>query len=235
MGAADAARPRGWFGRIAAVVVVLAAMVGAVVVWASPVLGLRSIKVDGPASAELGAPVRAAVRLPTGTPLARVDLTAVRQRVLSVDAVASATVRREWPHSLRISVTERVAVATTEANGRWWLMDATGRPFRQVDARPADLMPLELATPGAGDRATTAAIAVLRSLTPELRARVRSIVAPTAYDVTLNLADGRTVIWGAAGDAASAAIKVQVLGAVLKRAGSVFDVSDPTLVTVRSD
>lgn len=235
MSTVNPTRSHGWIGRTVAVVAVLAAAVGAVVVWASPVLGLKSIQVQGPAAAELGGPVREAVELPTGMPLARIDLAAVRQRVLTVGAVKSATVRRQWPNTVLISVTERVAVATTEANGRWWLVDATGLPFKQVDARPTDLMPLELATPGPHDRATTAAIAVLRSLTPALRGEVHSIVAPSAYDVTLSLADGRTVIWGSAGSSALAATKIRVLEAMLHEPGSEFDISDPTLVTVRGD
>lgn len=222
----------GVVARVVVVVAVLAALVGAVVVWASPVLGLRSIEVDAPTAA-LDAPVRDAAQLPAGTPLARIDLAAVRQRVLSVAAVASATVHRQWPNTLRISVTERVAVAATQANGHWWLVDATGLPFRQVEALPAGLTPLELATPGQGDRATIAALQVLRSLSPTLRGQLRSIVAPTAYDVALDLTDGRTVIWGSAGNAALAATKIRVLAAMLKQPGTVFDISDPTLVTVR--
>ncbi len=225
-------RRRGWIGRALVTVLLLCVAGGAAVVWASPVLGLKTVAVDGPGAADLAVPVRSAVALPVGLPLARIDLATVRNRVLSLGPVATATVQRQWPNTLRITVTERIAVATTQANGHWWLLDATGLPYRQLDAQPADLMPIELATPGPDDRATTAALTVLSSLPAAFRAQVHRIVAPTAYDVTLQLSDGRTVIWGSAGDAAT---KVAVLPAILKRPGSVFDISDPTLVTVRGD
>lgn len=229
-GSERAGRRRSRWGRIALLAVVTIALVGSVVVWGSPLLGLKTIQVDGPA--DLAAPVRQAAAVPVGMPLARIDPAAVRQRVLTVGPVASAAVARQWPGTLRVTVTERVAVATTQANGHWWLLDATGLPYRQVDSRPADLMPIELATPGPDDRATAAALAVLAALPTGIRSSVARIVAPSAYGVTLDLAGGRTVVWGAATDAAT---KAKVLPVILKQPGSVFDISDPTLVTVRGD
>ncbi|MBN9610977.1 MAG: FtsQ-type POTRA domain-containing protein [Actinobacteria bacterium] len=223
---------RGWIRKALVAVLLLVVVGGASVVWASPVLGLKTVAVDGPGAGDLAATVRGAVVLPVGLPLARIDLATVRQRVLTLGPVATATVQRQWPNTLRITVTERIAVATTEANGHWWLLDATGLPYRQLDAQPADLMPIELATPGPDDRATTAALTVLSSLPAAFRTQVQSIVAPTAYDITLRLRDGRTVIWGSASDAAT---KTAVLPAILERPGTVFDISDPTLVTVRGD
>lgn len=211
----------------------LAVLVAAgVVVWATPVFGARTVDVAGATSAETVTDVLNAADISVGQPLARVDLDAVRERVLSVSVVADATVQRQWPDAVAITVTERVPVATTQANGLWWLVDDTGRPFRSDSRRPADLMPLELATPGPDDRATAAALAVLASLSPQVREQVASVMAATEYGVTLRLADGRSVIWGSDRDAAA---KNEVIPAILDQPGQVFDVSDPTLVTVRDD
>jgi cell division protein FtsQ len=210
---------------------VLTLLIAAVyVVGFSPVLALRSVVVTGSGAASLSDPVRSAVGIPDGTPLALVDMGDVRDRVAAVGPVASVTVERQWPHTLVISVTARVAVAVSQANGRWWLLDATGKPYQPVSEPPERLMKLELSTLAQGDRATLAALGVLGSLPPALRSSVSSIAAPSAYTITLNLRDGRSVLWGADADTE---LKIAVLPAVLTRPGHVFDISDPTLVTVR--
>jgi cell division protein FtsQ len=71
---------------------------------------------------------------------------------------------------------------------------------------------------------------VLASLSPEVRGEVAGLSAATAYDVTLFLTGGRSVIWGSATEAAA---KNAVIPALLRQPGTVIDVSDPTLVTVR--
>ena len=82
------------------------------------------------------------------------------------------------------------------------------------------------ATTGDG---TLAALQVLDSLDADIRELVVSMSAAAPYDVRLRLTKGRTVIWGSAELAAE---KNQALAAVLRQPGTIFDVSDPTLVTV---
>ncbi|MEO7124762.1 MAG: FtsQ-type POTRA domain-containing protein [Nakamurella sp.] len=229
-------------GRTITVITVVALVVCGIVLWATPVLGLRTVAVVGTGASEtphasdvavsaaVANEVRAAVAVPSGTPLARIDVDSVRRRVMAVAAVAAAQVVRNWPHTLTVMVTERIAVATTQANGHWWYVDATGMPFRQLGGKPGNLVPLELATPGAGDRATLAAIGVVGSLSAQVRAQVVGVSAATAYDVRLLLTNGRSVIWGSDSDAAA---KNAVIPALLREPGVVFDVSDPTLVTVQ--
>ncbi len=221
---------RRWVGPLAwwLIAAVLAGTVA--VVWFSPVLGLRTVDVSGPRTDAVADQVRDAVGIAPGTPLIRVDLDEVERRVEAVGAVASATVDRQWPHTLAVTVRQRVPLAVTQANGTWWLLDATGKPYTSVTSPPQDLMPIKLATPGEGDRATLAALGVLRSLPPDIRESVAGMSAPTAYDVSLRLADGRTVIWGSDSEDAR---KAEVLPAVLDQPGETFDISDPTLVTVR--
>ena len=55
--------------------------------------------------------------------------------------------------------------------------------------------------------------------------------ARTAFDVELTLVDGKRVIWGEATDSAQ---KMQMLPALLAaQEGTEYDITDPTLVTVR--
>ncbi len=137
---------------------------------------------------------------------------------------------RNWPGTLVVTVTPRVPIAVTSANGRFWLMDSTGNPYLAVSAPPAGLVPVKLATPGVGDPATVAALTVVAALPKDLRAQVADLSARTSYDIELKLTDGRSVIWG---DATDSAKKVEILPAVLAQDGTVYNISDPSLVSVR--
>ena len=221
--------PRRWPWILALVLVVLL-LAGAVYgVFFSPLLGVRSVSIAG-ATDPVSVKVLAVVDVPDGTPLARVDLDSVAERVNAVPEVAEVEVARHWPDTLVVTVIPRVPIAVTSANGRLWLMDSTGDPYLAVDAPPAGLVPVKLATPGVGDPATAAALTVVAALTPDLRAQVTDLAARTPYDVELTLADGRSVIWGEATDSAK---KVEILPAVLAQTGTVYNISDPTLVSVR--
>lgn len=221
--------PRRW-PRILALVLVVLLLAGAVYgVFFSPLLGVRSVSIAG-ATDPVSVKVLAVVDVPDGTPLARVDLDSVAERVNAVPEVAEVEVARHWPDTLVLTVIPRVPIAVTSANGRFWLMDNAGDPYLAVDAPPAGLVPVKLATPGVGDPATAAALTVVAALTPDLRAQVTGLSARTPYDVTLTLVDGRSVIWGEATDSAR---KMEILPAVLAQTGTVYNISDPTLVSVR--
>lgn len=222
--------PRRW-PWILALTLVGALLVGAVyAVFFSPLLGVRSVSVTG-APDELTAKVRAAVDVPDGTPLARVDLDDVAATVEGLPEIAAVEVSRGWPDTLLIAISPRLPVAVTSANGQFWLLDSTGDPYLAVAAPPAGLITIALVAPGSGDPSTAAALAVAASLTPDFRAQVASVSARTNFDVELTLVDGRRVIWGEAADSDE---KMQILPALLlAREGTEYDVTDPTLVTVR--
>ncbi len=219
-----------------AVFLVLALVAGAAyVAYRTPVLGVHTVAVSATAGQlpdDVRGEVVAAAEVATDTPLITVNLESVRRRVLAVPQVASASVSRHWPNELRITVSERTAVAATRANGALWLLDATGVPYLKLGtaAAPAGLLTIELATPGAGDPATLAALAVVGQLTAPTRNQVAAVSAPSAYRVVLTLRDGRVVVWGSAERGAK---KMQILPALLAQPGHTFDLSDPDLVTVK--
>src|SRR6476620_10541544 len=223
-------RPRRWPWFVA-LGVLLALLGGAVYgVFFSPLLGVRSVAITGSPD-PLTAQVRAVVDVPDGTPLARVDLDAVAQRVEAVPEVAEVEVARGWPETLTITVTPREPVAVTSANGKFYLLDKNGDPYLAVDAPPAGLTVVKLVAPGAGDPSTVAALTVVAALAPEFRTQVVDVSARAAFDVRLTLADGKNVIWG---EASNSAQKMQILPSVLtQQEGTEYDISDPTLVTIR--
>lgn len=239
-GRADRARrpdtrpPRRRWPWVLAVVLLLAVIGGAVyVVRSTPMFAVRQVAVVGVGDVGVGERVTAEVRRATadevGTPLIRVDTAAVRARVAALPDVAAVSVERGWPNTLTVSVTPRVPVAVTNANDAWWLMDAAGLPYRSTPDKPAGLIPVELAAPGPGDPATAAALCVVEALPADLPVPVTAIRAESPYRVVLQLADERSVVWG---DCSSSVRKAAVLPVMLAQPGTVFDISDPSMVTV---
>ncbi|GGM11606.1 cell division protein FtsQ/DivIB [Nakamurella endophytica] len=224
-------RRRRWPLVLAAGLVVALLAAAGWVLYATSVFGVRTVQVAG-VDDGVAADIRQAVDdvAPPGTPLLRVDLDTVRSRVEALPQVASATVTRHWPDAVVVAALARTPVAVTSANGTFWLLDSGGRPYQQVDRAPGGLVTVELATPGPQDPATTAALKIVGAMTSDFRKQVRTVRASSAYDVRVLLRDGRTVIWGGSADDAT---KMQVLGALLQQPGTVFDISDPTLATVR--
>ena len=223
-------QPRRW-PWILALALTVTVLCGAIyAVFFSPLLGVRDVSITGAPDAVTGK-VRSVVTVADGTPLATVDLDGVAAAVEGVPEIASVVVSRNWPDTLAIEVTPRVPVAVTSANGQFWLLDETGDPYLSVSAPPVGMVIVQLVAPGAGDPSTVAALSVAAALTPEFRAQVATISARTAFDVEITMADGRKVIWG---EPTQSAEKMQVLPAVLAaQQGSEYDVSDPTLVSVR--
>jgi cell division protein FtsQ len=196
----------------------------------SPVLAVDDVEVVGTARLAPEQVVVAAAVEP-GTPLARVDVGDVAARVRAELAVAAdVRVRRVWPTTLRLQVTERSPVAFAATEGGALLVDGEGVGFATDPAPPPGVPSLELAAPGPDDPATRAALTVLAELPPWLREQVVALRAGTASDVRLQLADGRGVVWGEPGEAAT---KATALGTLLGMEGTEFDVSAPGIVVRR--
>lgn len=170
-----------------------------------------------------------------GTPLAAVDTDAVAARVAAIPGIASVEVDRSWPDTLTVAVTERTPAALIETPGGRKLVDATGRVYR--DAPPEVRLPvLRLPRVAPDDPATPAAVAVLRVLPAPVRDQVLALtLGPGGTTFELELTGDRRVLWGPWMDPAALERRAAVLGPLLSREGSVYDVSSPELVTVRDD
>jgi cell division protein FtsQ len=218
-----------------------AAAIGvAAVVWlllGSPVLGVTSVQVDGVTSLPPDQ-VREAAGIAPGTPLLRVDVAAARARIARLPQVAKVEVTRGWPHTVVVTVVQRVPVAVVGAPGQRTLVDAHGVLFDTITgAPPAGVVPLDLTSPGPGDRATMAALAAVEAMSTDLRKRVASVAVPSAEDITLTLTDGTVVQWGAPEESdrkgsALAATLEQLADEKLDPAKTI-DVSTPEAVVLR--
>jgi cell division protein FtsQ len=196
--------------------------------YGSPLLRAEKVSVTGAQRLPAGT-IRGAAAVPTGVPLVRVDAAAIAERVSQLPAVAAVDVRRQWPHTVRISVTERVPLLAVQRGNGYALVDAAGVAFETVPAVPGRLPEAALPSLGPTDPATLAAVGVVRALSPTLRSGMQRLEASSDSGVTLVLRDGRRVVWGA-NDRSQ--LKAEILGALLKRQGKVYDVSAPDIVTV---
>lgn len=165
-----------------------------------------------------------------GTSLARVDTGAVAARVRALGPVASVSVSRGWPSTLRVVVVEREPLVAVGSGRSWALFDGTGTRLGKAAAVPPGLVQLDVARPGPTDGPTRAALQVLQGLPKPLRGLVVVVRASSVEQVGLVLRDGRRVVWGGTSDGAAKAAALKVL---LRLPGRVYDVSSPTVVTRR--
>ena len=212
------------------VAAVLATMGGAAwLVLASPVLALEKVTVVGASRLSAGQVVVAA-EAPVGRPLARVDTDAVAARVARLRPVAAVDVRRVWPRTLKVTVTERQPAGVVEAGKRFALVDRDGVAFATAARRPAGLPVVEAGAGAGRERAIAAALDVLAALPRDLLPKVTAARAATAEAVTLRLRGGATVVWGAPADHQ---LKVTVLLALMRQRAKVYDLSAPEAPVVR--
>lgn len=221
-------RPDGGHQRLWLVlgIVVLLAISSIWVIAFSSVLGVRSVTVAGAHQVSVSQ-IEAAAGIKRGTPLARLDTARVLARVEAIAEIKKVTVGKSYPSSVRIEVTERVAVGYRLVAGAAALVDMDNVQFRTMAKAPAGLPQLQVS----GDVANAAATAtVAAALSTALAARVALISAPSTESITLTLTDGRTVMWGGTDRSID---KARLLSALISRPGNYFDVSDPSLVISR--
>jgi cell division protein FtsQ len=204
---------------------------------ASPLLGVRTVQVDGVSTLPADQ-VRETVGIGRGTPLLRVDLAAAEARIARLPQVALVEVTRGWPHTVVVTVVERVPIAIVGEPGRRSLVDAEGVLFDTITGSPPDgVVPLDVASPGPDDPATTAALVAIGALPADVRADVAGAAASGPGDIELTLDDGTQVLWGGPGESdrksAALAALIERLAAGDLEPATTIDVSTPDAVVLR--
>jgi cell division protein FtsQ len=208
---------------VVAAVLLVALVSGAVwAVFFSSFLAVQGVRVSGLQDLQAGQ-VRGAAAVPSGEPLARIDLDAVRRRVEALAGVRSADVTREWPDHVRVTVVERVAVAVVEIGGRVRGMDDSGVVFRDYQQAPPGLPHVQTSAETRSDALQEAA-KVISALPDELARIVDHVAVQTVDQIELVLRDGRVVVWGSAEESGE---KAEVLAVLLQRPARTYDVSVP--------
>lgn len=217
------------------------AIAGAIVVlvWiiaASPLFALDGAKIElSGVSGEISAgDVQAVLDSHVGDSLLTMNVPHIANQLRDITGVRDATVERVWPQGLRVTLVARDPVAAIPAGEQFVLLDADAVEVGTVDAVPAGLPIVDV--PLGDARVLDAALAVIRSLPAAVLERMEGLGAQTADSVTFSLREGPRVEWGSADDSA---LKAQVLTVLLDSgqapAGTVVDVSAPTLPITRSE
>ncbi|MEV7285756.1 FtsQ-type POTRA domain-containing protein [Streptomyces sp. NPDC093252] len=180
-----------------------------------------------------------AADVPLGAPLISVDTDAVAARLRGkLPRIDTVDVVRAWPHGISLKVTERTAVLLIENDGKFTEVDDEGVRFATVSKAPKGVPLLELTVARSGSAAASArrfgegrlmreAVRVTDSV-PAAVARTTRLVKVRSYDdISLELADRRTIAWGSAEQGAA---KARTLTALMKAEPDArhFDVSVPT-------
>ncbi|TCN43012.1 cell division protein FtsQ [Kribbella orskensis] len=222
-------RWRGWLPwTVGGLLVVL----GGITVWLfyfSSVFAVSGVKVSGADTVPV-ATITQVAEAPTGTPLVKVDLGAIAERVRTIQAVADAQVTRAWPNQLKIVVTERVPVVVVTDGRNFELVDAAGVAFKTVPARPG--LPEALVVGSRRDVTIRSVVTVSAALPVKLRSEVESISAASPDSITLNLGSKVKVVWGSSDDSAR---KAEVLSVLMRREATVYDVSAPDLPVTKGE
>jgi cell division protein FtsQ len=207
------------------VVLALLAGVGYALVWHTSALGINAVRVVGQKTVS-AQQVIAAAGLRIGTPLAAADLSGARDRVQRIPRIASASVSRDWPHTVVIAVVERTAAALIPDGSGFDVVDATGVVFGKAANAIPGLTVIQVQG-GADVKAAVVpgALAALKALPADIAHRVTGITAASPYSITLRLSGGVTVDWGGGDDPSAKALDL----AALMRTGRAarYDVSAP--------
>jgi cell division protein FtsQ len=197
-------------------------------VFFSSVLAVSGVRIDGAAVLD-PRQVRRVAAVPTGSPLATVDLGAVATRVEGLTPVLDVDVSRSWPDRVRIDITERTAVAVVVRDGIVQGVDAEGVIFRRYPSRPPSLPLMRMGANTQADALAEAAL-VMAALPESLQGRVRYLSAYSVDTISLRMRNGRIVRWGSAEDSDS---KAKVLAVLLDQPASLYDVSVPGQPVIR--
>jgi len=224
--------------------VVIALVVGAstvAVLGLAPFFRVQHVDVSGNSQVSSD-DVLGAAEVSQGRPLLTAPLDEIASRIETLDAVASASVTRDWPNRLQIVVKERRPVGYALSDDGVLLVGSDGVIYR-VQANPPSDVPLLPASvsgvgetyPGSSDDAAAEAFEVAAGLPRALRRAIESVEATGPRAVQLVFSDGVVVEWGSAAEAAQKEAVVMAMREQRQwgRSFTVVDVSVPEAPALR--
>ncbi|MHB1444497.1 MAG: cell division protein FtsQ/DivIB [Acidimicrobiales bacterium] len=169
----------------------------------SPWLSVRTIRVTGESGGR-AAQVEQVAAVALHQPMVNVDLAQLVARVGALPWVDQVRVRRSWPDTLNLAVTQRTPVAQVQEGGMWAQVDVTSRVV-SVSRTQEMGEPVILGLPGVassvrpGSTLAPAAgpdLVVAAAIPADLRAEVVSVGSDSTDGVVLVLSDGAKVDLG---------------------------------------
>lgn len=220
-------RRRVW---IVSLSIVAALVLGSVGAAYSPLFSVERVTVVGTTQLDAGA-VQSALADQLGTPMPLIDESAIKAALVSFPLVESYSLEARPPHELIVRIVERTPVGAVQGDAGYTLVDAAGVALSTTPEPPAGHPLLEVEG-GLTSPTFAAAGQVFRALPEDLRTQVTTVSATTPNDVTLTLADGRSVVWGGPSESGKKAVTLAQLMAVRPDASG-YDVSSPQAAVVR--
>jgi cell division protein FtsQ len=210
-------------------VIVLLAAVLAVAIF-SPILALRTIRVDGATSVRASA-VKAALADQVGTPLALLNMGRIDHELSRFTLIRSYTTEIVPPNTLVISIVERQAIGVLADGDSYDQVDPAGVVLRQSATR-AGLPIIDIGSAKPGGAAFEAAVKVLLAMPTGLSAKIETVTASTLDNVSLTLVGSRhTVVWGSSAQSdQKAATLAAMLGIAKCRSRRVLNVTAPLVI-----
>lgn len=166
-----------------------------------------------------------------GTPLARISTTEIADKVGELPLVKAATVSRDWPNGLKVSMDLRVPAFSEQIEGKWHVYDTEGVEIAVADQQASGTLAVEL---GAVETRVKA-LQLMTQVRSQLDADLLGLLVSMRSDgnlVEMVLQSTATVKWG---DASDPEFKLKVLKILLNEApAKVYDVSIPEKPVTRN-
>jgi cell division protein FtsQ len=209
----------------------LAVLVGAAfLVSRSPLFGARTIAVKG-AERLSERQVLKLGGVGAGTNLVWLSTAGVAARLEASPWISTATVQKELPATLRITVHEQAPVLARRTASGFDLLAEDGNVLVRSDS-PRGLPLVSGSSPGQLGVASVA----LKAMSPWLRMQISSVVVGTSGELTLHLGQGEVVTYGPATDTVAKAV---ALAGIVRWADAhhttlgTIDVAAPSAPTAR--
>ena len=211
-------------------IVVVALVAIAYGITRSPLLSVDTLQVRG-TSHLTPAQVTAAAGIHDGDAMTWIDTGAAVDGIEALPYVRSATLERQWPQTVRITVRERTPAAWIDTPGGKALVDRTGRVLETLPDAPQgmpQLLGAKLVPPPGGTVDALGAARVAGALTGLAAVGTASVEA-TDQGIVLHLRSGPEIRMG---EPTEIGVKIRaalaVLGASAGRPLTYVDVSTPT-------
>ena len=204
-----------------------------IIVTTSPLMSLRTIKVEG-AVRLTNAQVIEQLPPLAGLPLAQVSGADVARELSDVALIQSVDTRVELPDTLAVSIIERTPLGAVGTAGNFRVVDQAAVELWSDTVRPSEL-PLIGVAADSDDRGFRAIVEALAVIPEEVLRRIDRITASSADTVAFSLRDSdHQVLWGSSEFSAQ---KARALPAALQAAGAagakLIDLSTPETVVIR--
>ncbi|ANE04401.1 cell division protein FtsQ [Corynebacterium crudilactis] len=210
-------------------VVVLVAILG-MVAWFVPILKVGNIDVAGATRTDPDQVLEVS-GIVEGENLLRVDATSAALNIVELPWVKSVTVNRSLPSTMTVDLVEREPAVFVKRSDGDHVIDSEGKeiiigtpPVGTVEVAGADEENSEVLP------AVIAAINAIKEQDAQIIENIEVVEAPDQFDILFKMKDGREIYWGSSDNSHDKAV---AMSTVLKREGQHWNISSPTMVTVR--